>query len=240
MLFRAIEQIANSPSDGFITLGAFIIAFLVALTFHEFSHAALAAGLGDDTARRQGRVSLNPLVHLDPLGTLLLLIAGFGWAKPTPVNPALMRVNERTGLALTALAGPVSNIIVAFLAAVVLRATQGDTDAVGGFRYGQLRLFDNPLEYVLGAIVFWNLLLAAFNLLPIAPLDGFKVTLRILPQPLADSFARLERYGPFILLGLIMLDFLFPGTGILFSIIRPIVNGLGRVVVGRDVFGDVL
>lgn len=233
MLFQTIDQITNSPSEGFITLGAFIIAVLMGLTFHEFSHAALAAGLGDNTALRQGRVSLNPAVHLDPLGTLLLLIAGFGWAKPTPVNPALMRVNERTGMALTALAGPVSNIIVAFLAAVVLRATQGGTDAVGFFQYS--RLFDNPLEYVLGAIVFWNLLLAAFNLLPIAPLDGFKVALRILPEPLADSFARLERYGPFILLGLVMLDFLLPGPGILGSIIRPIMNGLGRVVAGGDV-----
>lgn len=233
MLFTAIEQIANSPAEGFITLGGFIIAFVVGLTFHEFSHASLASGLGDDTARRQGRVSLNPLVHLDPLGTLLLLIAGFGWAKPTPVNPALMRVNERTGMALTALAGPVSNIIVAFLAAVALRVTQGGTDAVGFFAYS--RLFDNPLEYVLGAIVFWNLLLAAFNLLPIAPLDGFKVALRLLPQQLADSFARLERYGPMILLGLVMLDLLLPGTGILGSVIRPIMNGLGRIVAGGDV-----
>jgi Zn-dependent protease len=233
MIFTAIEQIARSPSEGFITLGALIVAFLVGLTFHEFSHAALASGLGDDTARRQGRVSLNPLVHLDPLGTLLLLIGGFGWAKPTPVNPALMRVSERTGMALTALAGPVSNIIVAFLLALVLRTTQGGTEAVRFFAYS--RLFDNPLEYLLGAIVFWNLLLAAFNLLPIAPLDGFKVALGILPRELADSFARLERYGPFILLGLVLLDFVLPGPGILGSIIRPIMNGLGRVVAGGDV-----
>ncbi|MBI4232917.1 MAG: site-2 protease family protein [Chloroflexi bacterium] len=206
-------------------------ALLIGITVHEFSHALAASRLGDTTARRLGRLSLNPLRHLDPLGTAMLLLVGFGWGKPVPVNPVAFGPRARQGMSLVALSGPLANLATAAVVAIPFKA--------GVLPWGFLRLSVFPLRggeellaALLGYVVFYNLILAVFNLIPLAPLDGFSVALGLLPRDLANAFARLERYGPAILLVVILLDMVV-GFGILGRVIYPIVNALGNVFVGR-------
>lgn len=212
--------------------GAVTLALVLGIAFHEFSHALSASALGDQTARRLGRVSLNPLVHLDPLGTLLLFLAGFGWGKPTPVNPYALRNGPRTGMAVVAAAGPLSNLLIAAVLAAPIRlgwtpwhnpfaiivSTDGWTES-------------DYLGLFLSAGVLLNVILAVFNFLPFAPLDGFKISLGLLPIELARPIARLERYGIFILMALF---FLGPAVGIDFfgGVVRPAVEGIARALTG--------
>jgi Zn-dependent protease len=174
-----------------------LITLVVAFTVHEFSHAWVATRLGDDTPRLNGRLTLNPLSHLDPLGSLLLVVAGFGWAKPVPVNPIAVRSRTPAGMMLVSAAGPFSNLLLALLAAVPLRASLATARApatvlptLGGFL----------LEFV-----YLNLILLFFNMIPLAPLDGEKVVSYFLPPPLRAGFERLRPYGPMILFGLFFL-----------------------------------
>jgi Zn-dependent protease len=233
MILSIIDDFRRDPAQAIITLLAFSLSLMVAITVHEFSHALAATTLGDRTAQSQGRLSLNPIAHLDPMGTALILFAGFGWGKPTPVNPfRFLNVSPRQGMALVSLAGPISNIIVASLFAIPLRAGLAESGAFGFSLFGGST---NILGFMLFHMVFWNLMLATFNLLPIAPLDGFKVVLGLLPPEAARGFARLEQYGPGILLVVIMLDVYLPGPGIMSSFINPILNLLTTVVLGRQV-----
>ena len=231
MLFRTIDLFQIDPALAIISLAAFSLSLVIAITFHEFSHAYAASSLGDNTARALGRLTLNPLAHLDPLGAILIFFAGFGWGKPTPVNPAFLRIGYRPGMAAVSFAGPVSNVILAILFAIPIRAglveTTGSGFSVAG--YGS----DAILAFTLEQLVFWNLLLAVFNLLPIAPLDGFKVALGLLPRNAANSFARLEPYGPGILLVIIALGFLSPNLRILSIVISPVLNLLSVIILGR-------
>ncbi len=219
MLFHELDRLLNDPIAALINIGAFAIALIVGISVHEFSHAWSANQLGDHTARSQGRLTLNPLRHLDPVGTLLIVFAGFGWGRPTPVNPAYLRIGPKAGMALVAIAGPVSNIIIAALAALPVRM-------------GTLSLSGGGIDVlIIQALILWNLVLAVFNLLPIAPLDGFKVMLGILPRALAEPFARTERFGIVILLVLVLAD-TFLGTGILSRILFPAILGLSRLLLG--------
>lgn len=186
---------------------AAIVALLVGLTFHEFSHAFLADQLGDHRPRAMGRLTLNPIPHIDPIGAVMLLVAGFGWAKPVMVNPYALRDGPR-GMALVAAAGPTANLLVAVSFAVV-------------FRMLDLSGVDQP--FVLGLvanIVLLNVLLAFFNFIPIPPLDGYNVALAFLPPRLAMTFQRYAPYGVLILLLLILL----PNSPLrwLFSLVRSI------------------
>ena len=211
MLFNLLDQLQINPFVALINLAAFTVALVVGITVHEFSHAWAAARLGDRTAQRQGRLTLNPMAHLDPVGTLLIFIAGFGWGKPTPVTPSNIRIGEKAGMAVVALAGPISNIIVATLAAMP-------------FRLGTLSLPSNGIDaQMLQALVLWNVVLAVFNLLPIAPLDGFKVALGVLPRALAVPFARTERFGMIILLMVVLADAVL-NVGILSRILFPAIR----------------
>jgi Zn-dependent protease len=170
-----------------------IIALLVGLTFHEFSHAAVADTLGDRRPRAMGRLTLNPIAHIDPVGALMLVVAGFGWAKPVMVNPSALR-NGRTGLAFVAAAGPIANTVVAVAAAVIFRVL----DILG---------FENLFVLnVLFTVVVLNLVLAVFNLLPIPPLDGYNVAIAFLPPRHAMSLRRYGQYGVFLLLALVFLS----------------------------------
>jgi Zn-dependent protease len=236
MLFRVFDELQIDPLSAVITFAAFVVALVVGITFHEFSHALAAFRLGDFTAKRLGRLNLNPKSHLDPMGTLLILFAGFGWGRPTPVNPMNLRIGERAGMAIVSLAGPVSNVIIAAILALPFRLGIMEGTAIGFIPFSRQPF---SLEsYILGSLIFWNLLLAAFNLIPIAPLDGFKVVLGILPRHLAVSFARLEQYGPFILLFVIFADILLAPLGIYLGIlpriIFPILEALAFVVLGSN------
>lgn len=203
------------------------IALLIGFTIHEASHAWMAYRLGDDTAKRMGRLSLNPLVHLDPLGTIMALLMRFGWAKPTPVNPWRLRYGPRVGGALVALAGPLSNLLLAAVAAVAWRLA-----------YARVSLADiSPLGYtflfqVLGTIVVLNILLFLFNLIPLAPLDGNSILNGIVGARAARALAPLQTYGPQILMGLFLLSFLAPRFNILGTVLYPAMTGLLRVLVG--------
>ena len=232
MIFAFLSQFQVEPFHALVSLATFVFALVTALTFHEFSHALVATLSGDPTARRLGRLSLHPLAHLDPAGTAMILFAGFGWAKPVPVNPGYLRTGERSGMAAVAFAGPLSNVVMAAILATPIRAGVVTT-AFLGFTVFRGGLDDIP-GYVIGSVMFWNLLIAAFNLVPVAPLDGFRVALGILPPDLAASFARFERHGPAILMGVILFDIMVPGPGILSSVIGPILNVLSLVVLGRQ------
>ena len=170
---------------------AIAIGLVVGVTFHEFSHAFTADSLGDHRPRALGRVSLNPLAHLDPIGSLVFIIAGFGWGKPVPVNVYALRPG-RVGMALVAAAGPLSNFVVAVAAAVVYRLI----DPLGVPQFAL-----DLIWYV----VLYNLLLAAFNLIPIPPLDGYNVVLAFLPPQMAFTVQRYAPYGAILLLLLVFL-----------------------------------
>jgi Zn-dependent protease len=175
---------------------AFVVAIVIGITVHEFSHAAAATAQGDLTAKSQGRLTLNPASHLDPLGTIFLIVGGFGWGRPTPFNPLRMR-NRRAGAALVALAGPISNVVVAFLAAIALRVTYPTSGELGGGPG-----FTSKLLF---ALVQLNVVLAVFNLLPIPPLDGSRLLSIFLPPSRQNIIYFLDRFGIFLLLGLLLL-----------------------------------
>ncbi|OGT28526.1 MAG: hypothetical protein A2Z17_04865 [Gammaproteobacteria bacterium RBG_16_66_13] len=176
------------------------VTLIIAFTVHEFSHAWTATALGDDTPRAHGRLTLNPLAHLDPLGSLLLLISGFGWARPVPVDPYALQRRTPAGLMLVSAAGPVSNLALAVLAALPLQWGLAALTAMGV----RASWLPSPVEF-LAEFVFINLILFFFNLIPLAPLDGEKVLSYFLPRSAQETLLRLRPYGPMILLGLLFL-----------------------------------
>lgn len=171
------------------------VVLIIAFTVHEFAHAFVANYFGDDTPRSQGRLTLNPLVHLDPIGSLLLLVAGFGWAKPVQINPYVLQRRSPAAPMLVALAGPTSNLLLAALAAVPLRL---GWYAINLFSPGNQILPD--VSYVLSWFVLLNLILMLFNLLPIFPLDGEKVLDYFLPPAGQSLLDNLRPYGSIILI----------------------------------------
>jgi Zn-dependent protease len=180
-----------------LELVARAVTLVIALTVHEFSHAWTADQLGDDTPRAHGRLTLNPLAHLDPIGSLMMLIAGFGWAKPVPVNPFALSRRTPAGLMLVAAAGPLSNLVLAILAAIPFRA--------GWFNAASLSGFAATWPMLLAEFIFLNLILLFFNLLPIYPLDGEKVAEYFLPVQAREVLYRLRPFGFVIILGLVFL-----------------------------------
>ena len=184
-----------SPS----TIVARLVVLLFGFPVHEWAHAWSADQLGDDTPRWQGRLSLNPMAHLDILGSIMLLLTGFGWAKPVPVSPHRMRTSPRAGMALTALAGPASNLLVAMLCAVPFRLgwlSTADIFTGAGLVWPELLLW-RIAEVSLG--------LALFNLLPLFPLDGEKVLAGVVPRDWGDRLLSFRPYSPYVLMGLIAL-----------------------------------
>lgn len=174
------------------------------LTFHEFAHGWVADRLGDRTARYQGRLTLNPLAHIDPVGFLMLVFFRFGWAKPVPVNPYNLRGDPARGMLLVALAGPAANLLVALIAAILLGT-------------GLAGLIPHEYWYYLLLLtVQINVVLAVFNLIPVPPLDGSKILAGLLPRQ-AQFVYRMETYGTIILLLLLF-------SGILGRILWPVVN----------------
>lgn len=164
-----------------------IPALLLAITFHEYAHARVSYSLGDPTPKWRGRLSLNPLVHLDPIGLLMLWLFRFGWAKPVEINPSYYD-EPRKGMILVSLAGPLANLILAFLTMFILKLNILHIGFLDNFIY---------------ILFLYNLTLAVFNMIPIPPLDGSKILAGLLPARQAYEFSQLETYGPFILILLV-------------------------------------
>ena len=202
------------------TLIFLVVSLVLAITIHEFSHAWMATKLGDNTAKFLGRLTLNPLAHLDIMGTILIFLVGFGWGKPVPYNPAYVR-HGRFGEMLIAISGPVSNILLAFLVALPGRIYLIQHQALPE---GQLYTF-------LAVLVTLNIFLAAFNLIPIPPLDGSKILYLILGifNVRQETISRLEQVGPTALLLLIFADRLF-NTNFVFGLLEPVIVVIQWVV----------
>jgi len=196
------------------------ITLVIAFTIHEFSHAWVATMFGDETPRMYGRLTLNPLAHLDPLGSLLLLFAGFGWAKPVPINPSAMR--SRSGVMWTSLAGPFSNFLMAIIAAIPLRlgVSPSSSNLVGYFLINFMQI---------------NLVLMLFNLIPIAPLDGEKIAEYVWPPAWGSALEKISRFGPIILLAVV---FLLPymGINLLGMALNAPLNNLEHLLIGNALF----
>ena len=196
---------------------ALLIALIPAFTFHEFAHAWVANRLGDPTAKNMGRLTLNPIKHLDVFGILMVLSVGFGWAKPVMVNPANLR-NGRRDMALVAVAGPLTNLLLAVVLALLWRV-------VG--------VSDNQflVDVVLTSIGL-NVALLFFNLIPLAPLDGFKAVVGWLPDGPSELWARTAQIGPFVLLGLIFIGYLAPQFNVLERLVVGPTQALTLLLIG--------
>jgi Zn-dependent protease len=194
---------------------AFVIAVIVGITFHEFSHAAVATMQGDQTARSQGRLTLNPLSHLDPLGSIALVLAGFGWGRPVPFSPTQLR-NRRIGAAMVGLAGPAANFVLALVAVIGLRIIYPSA----------VTAFDVDFSVILlDMLVTLNVVLGVFNLLPIPPLDGSRLLSIVLPPSRQNIVYFLDQYGIFLLLGILIL-----APNLLTPIFRAITEALYGLV----------
>lgn len=177
-----------------------VVVLIIAISIHEYAHAKAADLLGDDTARLLGRVTLDPRAHLDPLGSIMLLIAGFGWGKPVPFNPINLK-NPKRDSAIIALAGPMSNFILGGIFALIINVAN----------------FGVVMEGFMYLVVFYNVLLGVFNLIPVYPLDGQKIVAGLLPPNLYMQWMQMSQYGIYILLFLIVTD----ATDV---IITPLIN----------------
>lgn len=192
-----------------------LLALLIAFSFHEFAHALVADRLGDPTPRQQGRLTLDPMAHIDVVGFLLLLFAGFGWAKPVEIDPRNFK-NRKWGDILVSIAGPLTNLIIALIAYIVLAFLSMSTS------------FDNQIiANILWAIVGLNIGLAVFNILPIPPLDGYHVIKSLFFRYNVKFFWEFERYSFIVLIILII-------TGIIGRIMNPlmnlVINGMNVIV----------
>jgi len=215
-----MNDLFGDPLAFFQRLVLQVPALLLAVTVHEVAHGLVASRLGDPTARLQGRLTLNPLPHIDPLGALAFILVGFGWAKPVPVNARNLKRPMRD-MALVAVAGPLSNFALAFVALLVLRIV-GPHLATPFFAY--------PVLGVLQFIYLFNLGLAIFNLIPLPPLDGGHFLPYFLPRASWGLLRRLERYGPLILLVLVMTRATQYFMGPLFVIVNALFVGFVRLI----------
>ncbi|MDR0314593.1 MAG: site-2 protease family protein [Oscillospiraceae bacterium] len=180
----------------FVGIAASLFVVFCTLPIHEFAHAYTANKMGDDTAKRQGRLTLNPIAHLDPFGSLMILLVGFGWAKPVPINDRNFK-NRRRGIVLTSLAGPASNIVMAFIMIVLMNIIIFFTNMNSSMFAYALFLFFSFASNI-------NIMLALFNLLPIPPLDGYRALSTVLP---ADIEYKVSRYENYIMIGVLVFAF---------------------------------
>jgi Zn-dependent protease len=243
LIFAYLDLLEVSPQAFLVFVGAVVTALLVGIGFHEFSHAFAADSLGDPTPRYRGRLTINPLAHLDPLGTILLFMAGFGWGKPVPVNPNLMRsTSPKAGMATVAAAGPISNLVVAGVAGVPIKLGLADWHTPFLKQDVAAWSVSDYLGLYLSSIIIFGIILALFNLTPLWPLDGFSVAVGILPRDLSLEMERLRTWGPGLLLMFIFgIPILTAGSlNPFFDLLRPAVNGVAGLLTGvgdPNVFG---
>jgi Zn-dependent protease len=206
---------------------SYIIILLTAFPVHEFAHAWVADRFGDDTPRVNGRLTLNPFAHLDPIGTIMMLIAGFGWAKPVPINPYVLHRRSSAAPMLVSLAGPMSNFLMAILAAIP-------------FRLGLVSIYDIhtvPNTFLpnfatfLSTFIEINLLLMLFNLIPLFPLDGEKVLAYFLPPAGQQVLENIRPFSPMILLAIVLI-LPYIGINLLGNILYPALISITRFLIG--------
>ena len=195
-----------------------LLVLLVSFPTHEFAHAWTANYFGDNTPKINGRLTLNPLAHLDIAGSLIFLLSYFGWAKPVPVNPYLLKSRSSKAYLLVSLAGPLSNLVLAIIAAIPIRL-------------GLITNYSNLGGTILINFIFFNLILAIFNLIPLSPLDGGKILGQLLPPGLSEIFEQIDKYGPILLMVLL---FVLPTLGfdLLGLIINPLLSGSFKLLTG--------
>ena len=217
-LFGPIQGILQNPTStsAWTSFIGFVVAIVLGITVHEFMHAYAAHRLGDDTGRLMGRLTLNPAAHFDFFGSLLLVLAGFGYGKPVPFNES--RLRGAAAVSVVAIAGPLSNFAIAALCALPLRF--GGFDPLGG-AYTQ----------ILTLVVFLNCVLGIFNLIPIPPLDGSNVVYGLLPPRQQYSWRQLQQYGPLLLLALF-----FFGGRILTQLVFSPAAALANALIGHRLF----
>jgi Zn-dependent protease len=223
-----------------------IIPIMIAVIFHEVAHGYIALKLGDTTARDMGRLTLNPLPHIDPVGTILipgiliLLNAGFvfGYARPVPVNFMRLR-NPKRGMALVALAGPATNILIALIAAVLIRLlVLADPGLIGqimshGASTGVLAALGVSAAYILFYTFFLSVILAIFNLIPIPPLDGGRIAVGLLPEGAARAYSKIEPFGMIIVIAILFLD----PFRVFSSALSAVTGLISWLLLGTDLFG---
>jgi Zn-dependent protease len=198
-----------------LKLSIMLVPALMAITCHEVSHGFVADKFGDNTARYMGRLTLNPLKHLDIFGTLMVFIVGIGWAKPVPVNFNNLRHPKRDMIWVAA-AGPITNFCLAFLSALVMRGLAAFGESIPDAY--PLQLFIDPVLLMLAFSVYINLLLAIFNLIPVPPLDGGRVAVGLLPYRQSAAYARIEPFGMIIIILLVFF------TNVFGYVISPVLN----------------
>lgn len=201
-MLRTILSSGGTWSEKLLYILISVFCVLLSLTLHELGHGLAAYAMGDKTAKYSGRLSLNPLHHLEPLGAICLFLFGFGWAKPVPVNPYNFK-NQKSGMVLTSLAGPFTNFIIAFIANVIMTIIGTITFTGRGIGFDIATICYTLCYYMM----IMNLGLGIFNLIPVPPLDGSKVLGAVLPTNLYFSYMKYEQFGFIILIILINLPF---------------------------------
>jgi Zn-dependent protease len=202
MIMGLIQILIKDPLS-FVILS---VLLLYSVIFHELAHGWVAYKMGDPTAKRLGRLTLNPVKHLDPIGTLMLLVIGFGWAKPVPVNLENIPTDKRRkGIILVSAAGITANIIFAFVALLLLRLISPEPSGMAA--------------KVLSLLAYINIILAAFNLIPIPPLDGSKILMGFAPESVNRVLNQIEPFGFFIVIGLLFLQ-----------VLDPVINALRYII----------
>ncbi|EIW18471.1 Zn-dependent protease (includes SpoIVFB) [Pelosinus fermentans] len=194
-----------------------IPALLIALTIHEYAHARVAVWMGDNTPKMMGRLTLNPISHLDPFGLIMLWLFKFGWAKPVPINPNNFE-NWRKGTLLVAIAGPVSNVIMALMAAILYAIL------------AKMQLLSTGLAMVLNFTYSYNIIFAVFNMIPLPPLDGSKVLMNILPTRHAYMLEKIEPYAPFILMALVLFNVIHVFITPFYNAISFFINQIVKII----------
>ncbi|NQS92197.1 MAG: site-2 protease family protein [Chloroflexi bacterium] len=179
------------------------IVLIIAFTIHEFAHAWTANYFGDSTPKINGRLTLNPMAHLDPIGSLMLLVAGFGWAKPVPVNPYTLRQRAPSAMMWVSLAGPFSNFLMALVAAIPFQLNLLTREDLFNSFAVQGTILPTPVGFLFDFITI-NLILGLFNMIPLPPLDGDKIADFFMPESWRDVTARIRPYGPMILIAIFM------------------------------------
>jgi len=218
MLIHNFDLLFNDPFAFTVLIGSVVLALVIGITVHEFAHAAAATMRGDTTAQRQGRLTLNPKAHLSPAGSIMILLVGFGWGRPVPVNIFDLRGGRRA-LAFVSAAGPVSNVVLALAFALLFQ--------VGLLSVDEISWASRYAHYA----VQMNLLLAVFNLLPISPLDGGGILAGLAPRSALPVVRQFQKIGPVVLI-VILLSSYVPNLNILGTIFAPVMDLAGILVGG--------